>query len=63
VKISAEPALQIAEHDSGQEKRMAVNNECHISAAISRDTIQYDGWMVTYSPSIFYDEIDPVTGK
>jgi hypothetical protein len=63
VKISAEQALQLAETNGGQQRRMAVNNECHISAAISRDTIQYDGWMVNYSPSIFYDEIDPVTGK
>jgi hypothetical protein len=63
VKISADQALQIAEKNGGQEKRMAVNNECHISVAISRDTIVYDGWMVNYSPSIFFDKIDPVTGK
>jgi hypothetical protein len=63
VKISEERALQIAEKNGGQKKRIEVNNECHISVGISRDTIIYDGWMVNYSPSIFFDKIDPVTGK
>jgi len=63
VKISADEALRIAEKDGGQEKRVAIDNACDISVGISRNTIVYDGWMVNYSPSIFFDKIDPVTGK
>ena len=63
VKISADQGLQIAEKDGGQDKRIAVDNACDIAIAISRDTVVYDGWIVAYSPSIFLDEIDPLTGK
>ena len=63
VKISASEALQIAEKNGGYEKRTAVKNVCSISAGISRDTVVYDGWLVIYSPSVFIDKIDPVTGK
>lgn len=63
VKVSAREALQIAEKDGGQEKRLAVKNACSISVGISRDTVVYDGWLVDYSPSIFLDKIDPITGK
>jgi hypothetical protein len=63
VKVSASEALQIAEKDGGLEKRTAVKNECSISVGISRDTVVYDGWLVIYSPSVFVDKIDPLTGK
>lgn len=63
IKISADQALQISEKNGGQEKRLAVDNACDIAVAISRDTTLYDGWIVTYSPSIFLDEIDPSTGE
>lgn len=62
-KISADEALQIAERDGGYSKRTAVNNSCNISVGISRDTANYSGWIVIYSPSIFIDKIDPITGK
>lgn len=63
IKIFASEALQIAENDGGYEKRMAVKNACGISVGMSRDTVVYDGWLVIYSPSVFTDKIDPVTGK
>jgi hypothetical protein len=63
VKISASEALQIAEQNGGYNKRLAAGNDCAISATISRDAIEYDGWIVLYSPSVFSDTIDPATGE
>jgi hypothetical protein len=67
VEISADEVLQIAENSGGREKRMAVDNECYIVIVMSTDTIHYQGWTIDYSKAdnsdVFYEEIDPVTGK
>jgi hypothetical protein len=63
LNISASEALEIAEKNGGREKRTALKNVCSISVGISRDTVEYDGWLVIYSPSIFVEKIDPVTGQ
>jgi hypothetical protein len=67
VEITADQALQIAENDGGRDKRIAAGNECYITIVMSTDTIHYRGWTIDYSNAdyadVFYDEIDPVTGK
>lgn len=61
IRVSAEEALSIAEKNGGYEKRTAVENKCGISVGTSQD-INTD-WLTIYSPSLFVDRINLVTGK
>jgi hypothetical protein len=61
IKISAEEAVSIADKNGGYEKRTAVENKCDISIGTSQD--KNDDWLIIYSPGIFIDSVNTVTGK
>jgi hypothetical protein len=62
-KNSADDALLIAEQSGGTEKRMTVKNACEVSVMLSPNSVNYHGWEVMYSLSIYSLSIDPRTGE
>ena len=68
LKISADRALQIAESNSGEEKRASAKNACNISLVFSLVQTNRWHWEVFYTrsddrTSFFNIQIDPYTGQ
>jgi hypothetical protein len=63
IEISADGALMIAEQNGGAEERIAVQDACDISVNLSPNSVNYHGWHIMYSPSIYSISIDPTTGE
>lgn len=68
LKFDSTKALQLAEDNGGQNRRLPLNNACDITLELSPDSAEYRGWNVTYirrdsDRVIFEINIDPVTGE